>query len=92
MNIKFCNHIFVVQIVQEYLKLTVAAFEKLSHVFGRRYEKAISILEKFSKIKIFVIMLDLECDDLVMEMFQHFLRIIRLAPLQHKFFMLLWFM
>ncbi|XP_058734364.1 sister chromatid cohesion protein PDS5 homolog C-like isoform X2 [Vicia villosa] len=63
--------------MKEYLKLAVAAFEKLSQVSGRRYEKAVSILENFSKIKIFVIMLDLECDDLVMEMFQHFLRIIR---------------
>ncbi|XP_050894158.1 sister chromatid cohesion protein PDS5 homolog D [Lathyrus oleraceus] len=63
--------------MKEFLKLAVTAFEKLSHVSGRRYEKAISILENFSKIKMFLIMLDLECDDLVMEMFRHFLRIIR---------------
>lgn len=69
---------------QEFLKLTVAAFENLSHVSGRRYEKALTILEKISKIKIFLIMLDLECDDLVIEMFQRFLRIIRLVPLHRE--------
>jgi hypothetical protein len=66
----------------------VAAFENLSHASGRRYEKALAILEKISKIKIFLIMLDLECDDLVVEMFQQFLRIIRLVPLYkdcHKY-------
>ncbi|KEH28544.1 uncharacterized protein [Medicago truncatula] len=63
--------------MKEFFKLTVAAFENLSHVSGRRYEKALTILEKISKIKIFLIMLDLECDDLVIEMFQQFLRIIR---------------
>ncbi|CAI8601867.1 unnamed protein product [Vicia faba] len=65
------------ELMKEFLKLAVSAFEKLSHVSGRSYEKAISILENFSKIKMFLIMLDLECDDLVMEMFQQFLRIIR---------------
>ncbi|KAL5071081.1 hypothetical protein RYX36_021968 [Vicia faba] len=64
------------ELMKEFLKLAVSAFEKLSHVSGRSYEKAISILENFSKIKMFLIMLDLECDDLVMEMFQQFLRII----------------
>ncbi|KAL5063404.1 hypothetical protein RYX36_025141 [Vicia faba] len=65
------------ELMKEFLKLAVSAFEKLSHVSGRSYEKAISILENFSNIKMFLIMLDLECDDLVMEMFQQFLRIIR---------------
>lgn len=57
--------------MKEYLKLTVDAFKKLFGVSGRRYEK-------FSKIKIFLNMLDLECDDLVIEMFEIFLRDIRL--------------
>ncbi|CAJ2656499.1 unnamed protein product [Trifolium pratense] len=63
--------------MKEFFKLTVAAFENLSHVSGRRYDKALTILETFSKIKIFLIMLDLECDDLVIQMFKDFLRIIR---------------
>jgi hypothetical protein len=71
---------------QEFFKLTVAAFENLSHVSGRRYDKALAILENLSKIKIFLIMLDLECDDLVIQMFNLFLRIIRLVPSQHIFF------
>ncbi|WJX48637.1 hypothetical protein P8452_35175 [Trifolium repens] len=63
--------------MKEFFTLTVAAFENLSHVSGRRYDKALAILENFSKIKIFLIMLDLECDDLVIQMFNLFLRIIR---------------
>ncbi|KAK2432284.1 Tudor/PWWP/MBT superfamily protein [Trifolium repens] len=63
--------------MKEFFKLTVAAFENLSHVSGRRYDKALAILENLSKIKIFFIMLDLECDDLVIQMFNLFLRIIR---------------
>lgn len=74
------------------MKLTVNAFEKLSGVSGRGYEKAITILERFSKIKIYLIMLDLDCDDLVIEMFQNFLRAIRLVPLQHIFLCYFWFM
>ncbi|KAJ1410042.1 hypothetical protein SESBI_22277 [Sesbania bispinosa] len=53
------------------------AFEKLSHVSGRGYEKALNILDNVSKVRLFLVMLDLECDDLIIEMFQHFLRTIR---------------
>ena len=90
MSIHFFNYSVIVRIniinisfhcEQEFFKLTVAAFENMSHVSGRRYEKALTILEKISKIRIFLIMLDLECDDLVIEMFQQFLRTIRLVPL-----------
>ena len=41
------------------------------------YKKAISILDTFAKVKLFLVMLDLECDALVVEMFQNFLKITR---------------
>ncbi|KAF3450964.1 hypothetical protein FNV43_RR07053 [Rhamnella rubrinervis] len=63
--------------MKEIFQLTVAAFEKLSHVSGHCYTKAISILDTVAKIRSSVMMLDLECDALIVEMFQHFLRVIR---------------
>jgi hypothetical protein len=62
---------------QEIFQLTVAAFEKLSHVSGRCYTKAVSILDTVGKVRSCLVMLDLECDALVVEMFQNFLKIIR---------------
>ncbi|KAF7843194.1 Sister chromatid cohesion protein PDS5 isogeny B-B [Senna tora] len=65
------------QRMKEIFKLTVAAFEKLSDVSGRCYEKAISIVDNVARVRSCLLMLDLECDDLMIEMFQHFLRVIR---------------
>lgn len=64
---------------QEIFKLIVAALEKLSLASGHCYEKALTILDNVSKVRLCLVMLDLECDDLVIEMFQHFLRNIRLV-------------
>ncbi|KAH1052453.1 hypothetical protein GLYMA_08G217900v4 [Glycine max] len=63
--------------MKEIFKLTVASFEKLSHISGRGYEKALTILNNVNKVRLCLVMLDLECNDLVIEMFQHFLRFIR---------------
>nr|XP_048320328.1 sister chromatid cohesion protein PDS5 homolog C isoform X2 [Ziziphus jujuba var. spinosa] len=63
--------------MKEIFRLTVAAFEKLSHVSGRCYTKAMCILETVARVRSSLMMLDLECDALVIEMFQHFLNTIR---------------
>ncbi|XP_030969089.1 uncharacterized protein LOC115989526 isoform X3 [Quercus lobata] len=63
--------------MKEIFQLTVAAFEKLSHVSSRCYTKAVSILDTVAKVRSCLVMLDLECDALVVEMFQNFLKIIR---------------
>ncbi|CAK9186825.1 unnamed protein product [Ilex paraguariensis] len=63
--------------MKEIFQLTVMAFEKLSYVPGRCHSKALQILETFAKVRSCLSMLDLECDALVVEMFQQFLRIIR---------------
>ncbi|KAJ0007745.1 hypothetical protein Pint_30329 [Pistacia integerrima] len=64
-------------IMKEIFHLSVAAFEKLSHVSGRCYTKAVSVLDTVAKVRSCLVMLDLECDTLIIEMFQHFLKFIR---------------
>ncbi|KAI4355820.1 hypothetical protein L6164_004557 [Bauhinia variegata] len=64
--------------MKEIFQLIVAAFEKLSDESDRCYDMAVSILDNVSTVRSSVIMLDLECNDLVIQMFEHFLRIIRL--------------
>ncbi|KAI4329392.1 hypothetical protein L6164_021660 [Bauhinia variegata] len=65
-------------LMKEIFQLTLAAFEKLSDDSDPCYEKAISILENVSLMRSSAVMLDLECDDLILQMFQSFIRIIRL--------------
>jgi hypothetical protein len=56
--------------------LTVAVVENLSHVSSHNYTKAISILDTVAKIRSCLMMLDLKCDALVVEMFQTFFKTI----------------
>ncbi|XP_015579757.1 sister chromatid cohesion protein PDS5 homolog D isoform X2 [Ricinus communis] len=63
--------------MKEIFELTVAAFEKLSHVSSRCYMKAVSILDTVARVRSCLIMLDLELDELIIKIFQHFLKIIR---------------
>ncbi|KAJ4718625.1 Sister chromatid cohesion protein PDS5 B-B like [Melia azedarach] len=65
------------ELMKEVFQLTVVAFEKLSLVSGRCYTKAVSILDTVAKVRSCLLMLDLECDTLIIEMFQHFLKVIR---------------
>ncbi|KAG6593365.1 Sister chromatid cohesion protein PDS5-like B-B, partial [Cucurbita argyrosperma subsp. sororia] len=58
-------------------QLTLEAFRKLSHMSGRCYTKALSILDAVAKVRSCLVMLDLECDSLILEMIQSFLKIIR---------------
>ncbi|XP_022147380.1 uncharacterized protein LOC111016321 isoform X2 [Momordica charantia] len=59
-------------------QLTVEAFKKLSNVSGDRcYTRALSILDAVAKVRSSLVMLDLECDNLILEMFHNFLKLIR---------------
>ena len=49
----------------------------MSHVSTHSYKKVTSILDTIAKVKLCLVMLDLECDALVVEMFQSFLKMIR---------------
>ncbi|OAY65887.1 Sister chromatid cohesion protein PDS A [Ananas comosus] len=55
----------------------VEAFEKLDDMSSSLYLKRVSILETVAKVRSCVVMLDLECDDLILHMFRHFLNSIR---------------
>ena len=53
------------------------ALEKLSLASGHCYTKAVSILGTFATVRSCLVMLDLECDELIVEMFQLFLNATR---------------
>ena len=63
--------------MQEIFQLIMAAFENMSHVSTHSYKKVVSILDTIAKVKLCLVMLDLKCDALVVEMFQSFIKIIR---------------
>ncbi|XP_024971623.1 uncharacterized protein LOC112510439 isoform X2 [Cynara cardunculus var. scolymus] len=65
------------EIMKEIFHLNVMAFGELLNTTGRSYYKVIHILESVAKVKSCLLMLDLECDALVLEMFKHFLDGIR---------------
>ncbi|KAM3705237.1 hypothetical protein ACJW31_03G065600 [Castanea mollissima] len=63
--------------MKEIFQFIVATFENMPHVSTRSYKNVVSILDTIAKVKLCLVMLDLECDALVVEMFQSFLKIIR---------------
>ncbi|KAK7260938.1 hypothetical protein RIF29_27239 [Crotalaria pallida] len=63
--------------MKEVFQLIVSSFENLHDMSSRSYKKRIEILKTVSKVRSYVIMLDLECDALILDMFQHFLKEIR---------------
>jgi hypothetical protein len=73
MSVEFYGVIFF----QEVLRLIVSSFENIHDMSSRWYETRISILEIVAKVRLGVVMLDLECDALILEMFQLFLKTIR---------------
>ena len=57
--------------------MTVEAFGKLAEPELESYKKAEAVLDTFAKVRSSLVMLDLECDDLILKMFWEFLKIIR---------------
>ncbi|MQM13045.1 hypothetical protein Taro_045969 [Colocasia esculenta] len=64
-------------LMKDIFQKIVNAFEKLDDMSSRSHSKRESILETVAKVRSCVVMLDLECDTLILEMFHHFLRTIR---------------
>jgi hypothetical protein len=62
--------------MKEVFQLTVVVYENLSHLSSNSYTKVVSTLDTIAKIRSCLMMLDLECDVLVVEMFQTFFKII----------------
>ncbi|XP_076936673.1 uncharacterized protein LOC143603892 [Bidens hawaiensis] len=63
--------------MRDVFQLIVSSFEDLADRSSRSFNKRASILETVSKVRSCVIMLDLECDELIVTMFEHFLNSIR---------------
>ncbi|XP_039130292.1 uncharacterized protein LOC120266707 [Dioscorea cayenensis subsp. rotundata] len=63
-------------LMKEVFQRIVEAFEKLDDMTSESYPRRVSILETVAKVRSCVVMLDLECDELILQMFHHFLRII----------------
>lgn len=71
------HFILVAYNVQELFQRTVQAFEDLDDMSSRSFLTRVSILETVAKVRSCVVMLDLECDSLILKMFRHFFRAIR---------------
>ncbi|XP_071919783.1 sister chromatid cohesion protein PDS5 homolog C-like isoform X1 [Coffea arabica] len=63
--------------MKDVFQLIVSSFEGLSDESSRSYNKRALILETVAKVRSCVVMLDLECDGLIAQMFQLFLGAIR---------------
>ncbi|KAF8064796.1 hypothetical protein N665_1166s0009 [Sinapis alba] len=65
--------------MKEIFQVTVKAFGKLGgDATCHSYEKAVTVLDTVSRVRLSLVMLDLECDELILKMFRQFLKIIRL--------------
>ena len=62
---------------QDIFKIIVESFEKLDDFDSLSFTKRVSILDIAAKVRSCVVMLDLECDGLLLAMFSHFLRTVR---------------
>ncbi|CAN7020947.1 unnamed protein product [Brassica rapa subsp. trilocularis] len=63
--------------MKEIFKVTVRAFGKLADTSCPSYKKAVTVLDTVSRVRLSLVMLDLECDDLILKMFRQFLKTIR---------------
>ncbi|RRT84295.1 hypothetical protein BHE74_00005514 [Ensete ventricosum] len=64
-------------LMKEIFQRIVEAFENLDDISSHSFPKRVSILETVAKVRSCVVMLDLECDSLILEMFRYFLNTIR---------------
>lgn len=63
--------------MKDVFRLIVSSLENLSDDSSRSYDKKSSIVETLYKVRSCVILLDLECDELIVEMFEHLLKSVR---------------
>ncbi|XP_058753154.1 sister chromatid cohesion protein PDS5 homolog A-like isoform X1 [Vicia villosa] len=65
------------EILKDTFRLTVSTFSGLSDTSGASFGRRVVILETLAKYRSCVVMLDLECDDLVYEIFSTFVAVAR---------------
>ncbi|CAM8966448.1 unnamed protein product [Rhodiola kirilowii] len=63
--------------MKEVFRLTISAFEGLSDNSSKSFAKRVSILEIVARVRSCAVLLDLDCDDLVIEMLHNFYKCIR---------------
>ncbi|PNX86480.1 sister chromatid cohesion PDS5-like protein, partial [Trifolium pratense] len=63
------------EILKDIFRLTVSTFSGLSDTNGPSFGRRVVILETLAKYRSCVVMLDLECDDLVNEIFNTFVAV-----------------
>ncbi|KAL3366537.1 hypothetical protein AABB24_011296 [Solanum stoloniferum] len=63
--------------MEEILRQTVMALKKLADVTSRSYRKVVRVLEIFAKVRLSAVVLDLENEKLISEIFKVFLEVIR---------------
>lgn len=63
-------------LLQDVFTRVVEAFEKLDDMESPSYARRVAMLETVAKVRSCVLMLDLDCDDLIRDMFHHFFRTI----------------
>ncbi|KAL0699547.1 hypothetical protein Bca4012_055669 [Brassica carinata] len=62
--------------MKDIFEVTVEAFGKLADASSRSYKKAEAVLDTVAKVRSSLVMLDLECDDVILKMFRQFLKVI----------------
>ncbi|KAL9677720.1 hypothetical protein QQ045_005955 [Rhodiola kirilowii] len=68
---------YIDELMKEVFRLTISAFEGLSDNSSKSFVKRVSILETVARVRSCAVLLDLECDSLVVEMFRNFYKCIR---------------
>lgn len=64
---------------QDVFKLLVSVFAELGDTANSLFSKRAKIVEIVAKLKCCVIMLDIDCNDVVLDMFNTFFSVVRLA-------------
>ncbi|KAJ8428235.1 hypothetical protein Cgig2_009950 [Carnegiea gigantea] len=65
------NLAFEDKLMKKAFRVIVSSFEALPECDGKSYHKRCRILESISRVKSYVVLLDIECDTLILDIFHH---------------------
>ncbi|KAL3843993.1 hypothetical protein ACJIZ3_001396 [Penstemon smallii] len=71
--------------MKDIFQLIVSSFENISDTSSKSHKKRANVLKTMAIVRSCLVMLDLECDQMIVEMFQHFLKGIRDYHAEHIF-------